>query len=111
MIDPADLPTHGQLDAPEIEVLLYEFKDGLNRYLARLPACSPARTLQELIAFNEKNRDHEMPFFAQELFIQAEAKGPLTEAKYIKARADCVRLSRQEGIDAVCSRSTSWTRL
>ncbi len=104
VIDPADLATHGQMDAPEHDVLLYEFKDGINRYLARLPSGSPARTLQELIAFNEKNRDREMPFFAQELFIQAEAKGPLTEATYLKARADCVRLSRQDGIDALLAK-------
>ncbi len=104
VIDPADLATHGQLDAPEQEVLLYEFKDGINRYLARLPSSSPARTLQDLIAFNEKNRVREMPFFAQELFIQAEAKGPLTEAAYLKARADCMRLSRQEGIDALLAK-------
>ena len=104
VIDPADLATHGQMDAPEQQVLLYEFKDGINRYLTRLPASSPARTLKDLIAFNEKNRDREMPFFAQELFIQAEAKGPLTDAAYIKARADCVRLSRQEGIDALLAK-------
>jgi amidase len=104
VIDPADLATHGQMDAPEHDVLLYEFKDGINRYLARLPSGSPARTLQELIAFNEKNRDREMPFFAQELFIQAEAKGPLTDAAYLKARADCVRLSRQDGIDALLAK-------
>jgi amidase len=102
--DPADLATHGQLEAPEQEVLLYEFKDGLNRYLARLPSDSPARTLKELIAYNEKNRDREMPFFAQELFIQAEAKAPLTDPKYLKARADCVRLSRQDGIDALLAK-------
>jgi len=101
VIDPADLPTHGQFDAAENDVLQYEFKDGLNRYLTRLPTGSPARTLQELIAYNEKYRDREMPFFDQEIFIQSEARGPLTEAKYIKARADCVRMSRAEGIDAV----------
>jgi amidase len=101
VIDPADLATHGQMEAPESQVLLYEFKDGLNRYLSRLPSGSPARTLEELIAFNEKNRDREMPFFGQELFVQAQAKGPLTETAYLKARADCVRLSRQEGIDAL----------
>jgi amidase len=104
VIDPADLATHGQLDAPEQQVLLYEFKDGINRYLTRLPAGSPARTLQDLIEFNEKNRAREMPFFGQELFIQAEAKGPLTEAAYVKDRADCVRLSRQEGIDALLAK-------
>jgi amidase len=104
VIDPADLATHGQLDAPEQQVLLYEFKDGINRYLSRLPSGSPARTLEDLIAFNEKNRAREMPFFGQELFIQAQAKGPLTEAAYVKARADCVRLSRQEGIDALLAK-------
>jgi len=104
VIDPADLATHGQFDAPEQEVMLYEFKDGINRYLSRLPASSPARTLKDLIAFNEKNRDREMPFFAQELFIQAQAKGPLTEPAYIKVRADCVRLSRQDGIDALLAK-------
>jgi len=101
VVDPADLATHGQLDAPEQQVLLYEFKDGVNRYLTRVPSSIPARTLEDLIAFNEKNRDREMPFFAQELFIQAQAKGPLSDPAYVKARADCVRLSRQEGIDAL----------
>jgi amidase len=105
IIDPADLPTHGQIDAPEQEVLFYEFKDGLNRYLSRLPANIPARTLHDLIAYNEKNRSREMPFFDQELFHQAEAKGPLTDGKYVKARADCVRLSRKEGIDAVVAKN------
>ncbi|MBV9768185.1 MAG: hypothetical protein JOZ32_01325, partial [Bryobacterales bacterium] len=104
VIDPADLATYGQMEGPEQQVLLYEFKDGINRYLARLPASSPARTLNELIAFNEKNRAREMPFFAQELFIQAEAKGPLTGAAYLKARADCLRLSRQDGVDALLAK-------
>jgi amidase len=104
VIDPADLATNDQLAGPEQEVLLYEFKNGVNRYLTRLPASSPARTLKDLIAFNEKNRDREMPFFAQELFIQSEAKGPLTDAAYVKARADCVRLARQDGIDALLTK-------
>jgi amidase len=104
IIDPVEITTVAQLPGPEQEVLLYEFKDGLNRYLTRLPSGSPARTLKELIAFNERNRDREMPFFAQELFVQAEAKGPLTDAAYLKARADCVRLSRQEGIDALLAK-------
>ncbi len=104
VIDPADLDTYGQMEAPEQQVLLYEFKDGINRYLTRLPSSSSARTLQDLIAFNEKNSDREMPFFGQELFLQAEAKGPLTDAAYSQARADCVRLSRQEGIDALLAK-------
>jgi amidase len=101
VIDPADLPSHGQFDAAENDVLQYEFKDGLNRYLTRLPTGSPARSLKELIAYNQQQRDREMPFFDQEIFIQCEARGPVTEPKYLKARADCVRLSRAEGIDAV----------
>ena len=104
VIDSADLPTHGQMDTPEHDVLFYEFKDGLNRYLSRLPPGSPARSVKDLIAYNERNRQREMPFFEQELFIQSEAKGPLTEAKYVKARADCLRLSRKEGIDAVITK-------
>jgi len=101
VIDPADLPSHGLFDAAENDVLQYEFKDGLNRYLARLPEGSPARSLRELIAFNQQQRDREMPFFDQEILIQSEARGPLAEARYIQARADCVRLSRAGGIDAV----------
>jgi amidase len=101
VVDPADIATFDQIAAPEGIVLSHEFKDGINRYLSRLPASAPARTLKDLIAFNEKYRDREMPFFAQELFVQSEARGPLTDPAYIKARADCVRLSRQQGIDAL----------
>lgn len=104
VVDPADLAAFDQISAPESDVLSYEFKDGINRYLARLPADAPARTLKDLIAFNEKYRDREMPFFAQELFVQAEARGPLTDPAYIRARADCVRLARQEGIDALMAK-------
>jgi amidase len=104
VIDPADLATFDQISAPEGDVLSYEFKDGINRYLARLPASAPARTLKDLIAFNEKYRDREMPFFAQELFVQSEARGPLTDPAYVKARADCVRLARNQGIDALLAK-------
>jgi len=101
VIDPADLPSHGKIGEPENEVLMYELKADMNAYLAGLAAGPGPRTLADLIAFNEKHRDREMPYFEQELFIQAEAKGPLTEAKYLKARADCLLLSRDQGIDAV----------
>jgi amidase len=104
IIDPADMPSHGKIGEPENEVLMYELKAGMNAYLAALPAGPGPRTLADLIAFNEKNRAKEMPYFEQELFIQAEAKGPLTDARYTKARQDCLRLSRDEGIDAVLNR-------
>jgi amidase len=59
------------------------------------------RSLKELIDFNEKNRQREMPFFEQEKLIESESSGPLADPKYLRARADCVRLSRKEGIDAL----------
>jgi len=104
IIDPADLPSHGKLGDPETEVLLHDFKHDINQYLMRLPPDAPARTLEALISFNEQHRELEMPKFEQELFIQAQSKGPLTDAGYRKARADCLRLARTEGIDAVISK-------
>lgn len=101
VIDEADLPSHGQFGQAEYTVLLYEFKDSLNRYLSRLPQSFPARTLEQLIEFNEKKRDREMPWFGQETFVEAQKKGPLTEAAYVEARQTCIRLARAEGIDAV----------
>lgn len=100
VIDPADLTSRGSVGSAEMEVLLYEFKDGINRYLSRLPAGFPARTLTRLIEFNQKNRAAEMPYFGQELFEMADAKGPLTDAAYVRARAEALRSSRAEGIDA-----------
>jgi amidase len=104
VIDPADLATAGQFDDAEQEVLLFEFKADLNRYLADLGPASRVHSLAEVIAFNEAHRDAEMPYFAQELLVQAQAKGPLTHPEYQKARAKCLRLSRTLGIDATMDR-------
>lgn len=101
IIDPVDLPSQGKLGDAEFQVLLYEFKAGLNAYLAGLGARAPVRTLKEVIEFNERNRDKEMRWFGQETFIKAEEKGPLTEKAYLDARAKCLRWSRDEGIDAI----------
>jgi amidase len=59
------------------------------------------KTLGDLIAFNEANPADEMPYFGQEIFIQAQAKGPLTEKAYREARDKARRLSRVEGLDVV----------
>jgi amidase len=99
IIDPADLPTHGKFDKTELVVLLYELKADLNAYLAARPG-APA-SLKDIIEFNESNRDKEMPYFGQDLFIKAEAKGPLSDKEYTDALEANHRLSRQEGIDAV----------
>ncbi|MCA1564328.1 MAG: amidase [Acidobacteria bacterium] len=103
IIDPADLPSHGKYDDSEFEVLLYEFKADLNKYLAERGAGVP-RSLKELIEFNERNREREMPYFGQEIFIRAQAKGPLTSKAYLAALAKNHRLSRAEGIDAVMTK-------
>jgi amidase len=99
VIDPADLPTHGKFDDTEFLVLLYELKADLNKYLAARPGAP--QSLKEIIDYNEKNRDKEMPFFGQDIFIKAEDKGPLTTKEYTDALDTNHRLARQEGIDAV----------
>jgi amidase len=101
IVDPADIPTAGTFDDSEFEVLLYEFKADLNKYLAGLAPSVKVRTLKDVIDFNERNRDREMPFFGQEIMLQAQKKGPLTEKKYRDALAKDLRKSRTEGIDAV----------
>jgi amidase len=104
IVDPAEIETTGKFDDSELEVLLYELKADLNKYLAALGPRAPVRSLKEIIEFNEKNSDREMPFFGQDLFIKAEAKGPLTDKAYLDALAKNQKLSRDEGIDAVMSK-------
>jgi amidase len=104
VIDPADIPHAGEYDAAELDVLLYELKADLNAYLAGLPPGAHIRTLADAIAFNEREREREMPYFGQELFVQAEAKGPLTSPGYRKALAICRRLARTEGLDPVLAK-------
>jgi amidase len=101
IIDPADVPTASRLAACEIEVLLYEFKANLNTYLASRAPGVAVRSLEELIAFNERERVREMPYFGQELFVKAEGKGPLTAPGYLEALSTCRGLARDRGIDAV----------
>jgi amidase len=101
LVDPADIPHLGEYDEAEFEVLLYEFKADLNAYLADLAPGAGARTLADLIDFNNKNRDREMPFFGQDIFEKAQAKGPLTDKAYVEALAKCGKLSRDEGLDVV----------
>jgi len=100
IVDPANIATNGKFDATENDVLQYEFKTGINKYLANAPASVKSRTLADLIKFNEEHRAEEMPFFGQEIFEQSEKRGPLSEKKYLAALAKNHRLSRAEGIDA-----------
>jgi amidase len=104
LVDPADLATSGQFDEAEFEVLLYELKADLNRYLAELGPAAPVHTLGETIEFNDKNRERVMPYFGQEFFLMAQEKGPLTDKTYRAALEKCRRLARKEGIDATLAK-------
>jgi amidase len=100
IVDPADIPHLGEYDDAEQEVLFYEFKADLEAYLAAWAPGGP-RTLVELMAFNEARRAEELPYFGQELFAKAAAKGPLTDKAYRAALEKSQRLARREGLDAV----------
>jgi amidase len=94
----------GKFGPNEYEVLLHDFKADLNRHLAGLGETAPVKTLQDVIEFNERNKEKEMPFFGQQLMLKAQEKGPLTEKVYLDALAACRRMSRDEGIDAVVAK-------
>lgn len=104
IIDPADVPTAGQFDASEFEVLLYEFKADLNAYLKTLGPNAPVKTMQDIIEFNEKHADRELKFFGQDTMIKAQAKGGLNSPAYRRALAKNHLLSRARGIDAVMTK-------
>ena len=101
VIDPVSIPTAGKFDNSELEVLLYELKADLNAYLATLGPQAPVKSLKDVIDFNEKNRDREMPYFGQDLFIKAQEKGPLTTPAYVKALRRNHLMSRTQGLDFV----------
>jgi amidase len=101
LIDPVDFALPPATDALELSVLLSELKADLNAYLSGLGAGAPVRSLADVIRFNEENRDREMPYFGQELFIEAQAKGPLTDEAYLKHLQTIRRAAREDGIDAV----------
>ena len=98
----AEIATAGQWNEAEFEVLLYEFRHGLEAYLAASDA--PVRSLADLIEYNRAHADREMPLFGQELFERAQAKGPLSDRAYRDARDEARRLARDEGIDATLAR-------
>ena len=103
IVDPANIPSAGRLksEAREMDVLLYEFKADLNAYLAGLGPEAPVHALQDVIDFNQRHADEEMMYFGQDTFVEAQAKGPLTDETYLEALEINRRLSRSEGIDAV----------
>lgn len=99
IVDPANLRIDKESRDDELTVLLYEFKDGLNRYLAT--RSDGPRTLSDVIDFNDRAHEQEMPYFRQELFVMAQEKGPLTERAYRRARERGKRAAGPDGIDAL----------
>lgn len=101
LVEPIDDSALGKLSPHEGEIMLYEFKAGLNAYLSGLDGKVPVKSLSELIDFNDRHADRELKYFGQEYFVRAEKKGPLTEKAYLEALQNCRRYSRVEGIDAI----------
>jgi amidase len=102
LVDVAFSENLGKLGDDRLLVLLYEFKTDLNKYLAARGG--KYKTLADLIKFNEENKEREMPLFGQELFVQAQSKGDLTEKAYTDALQKLKRATREEGIDAVIAK-------
>jgi len=104
LVDPVEVPLDKEFGDTELLVLLYELKADLNAYLKSLGPKAPVKSLAEIIEFNEKHREQEMPYFGQELFIKAEAKGPLTSKEYFTALMKNQRLCGEKGIDAAMNK-------
>ncbi|MHA1634265.1 MAG: amidase [Candidatus Thorarchaeota archaeon] len=100
IIDPVDIPSAKELWDPEYQVLLYEFKETLNAYLAGLGLDAPVKSLEEIIKFNKSNQEKTMPIFGQDIMIKAQEKGGLDSEEYIEALEKCRKLSRDDGLDA-----------
>jgi amidase len=103
VVDSVEIPHLGEYNQAEFTVLLYEFKHGVNQYLASLGPNAPVRSLKEVIEFNRRNRDRSMPYFGQEILEMAEKKGPLTDTAYVNALEKSRKLSR-EGLDSAMTK-------
>jgi len=101
IVDPADIPTIGKFDDSELTVFFYELKADLAAYLARVGSSAPVKSLKDVIEFNQRNREKEMPYFGQDIFLKSEEKGPITAKEYLDALAANHQLARIEGIDLV----------
>lgn len=100
IVDPADVRNFDKFGATELEVLHYEFRTDLNKYLKPLDNNVHIHSMADVIKFNEENNDRVMPYFGQEHMLTAQEKGPLSEKKYKAALAKNLRLTRKDGIDA-----------
>jgi amidase len=93
LVDPVEISYPEGFGDAELELLLYEFRDGIDDYLAGSGA--PFGSLAQLIAFNEGNADRVMPIFGQDLFTEAMTRGDLTDRAYHDARDNSVEAMRR----------------
>jgi len=82
------------------EIMLYEYKDGLNKYFKSLGSDAPVKSIEELITFNQSD-SIELKYFNQKYLEMAQEKGDLTSEEYVEALAKMIKGSREEGIDRV----------
>jgi len=104
IIDPANIPTLGKFEESELDVMLYEFKADLKLYLDWVGPAAPLRSLQDVMAFNERHKEQEMPYFGQDIFAASEKKGPLTSDDYKRKHSRYQRMAGVLGIDAVMAK-------
>ena len=101
LVEVAEIPNTAKYADSELTVLLFELKASLPRYLATYAPASAIKSLEDAIAFNQKNSAKEMSHFGQELFVSAQAKGDLDDQEYKDALANNLKFSREQGIDKV----------
>jgi amidase len=100
IVDPVEIESAGKWSDTELTIFMYELKADLNAYLARPGFSAQVKTLKDIIEFNDKNHEKEMPYFGQDFFLKSEEKGPLSSKEYIEALEKNHQLARKEGIDA-----------
>jgi len=98
IVDPANVSNFNKFGKTESEVLHYEFKVGLNKYLAS--ANGRVKTMADVIKFNKENKARVLQYFGQEHMLTAQEKGNLRDKKYREALARNLLLTRKNGIDA-----------
>lgn len=102
LVDVIFAPDYSKIANDRTDVLKYEFKADLNKYLAGRGA--KHKTLEDLIKFNEENKERELPLFGQELFLDSQKKGDLSDKAYVDALAKIRKATREDGIDAVIAK-------
>jgi len=101
LVDVPSAPGWDRLLDDEFEVLLYDFRADLNAYLARFKGTLPVRTLADVIEFNIQHAAEEMPFFGQELFIEADKRRSRTDPAYVKGLHHITDVADTSGLAAI----------